>query len=129
LVILLLIGHCPGLRFAGFDHLGHSGRRVVGWLTFWLDNLCIGDLLWPGVGMIKAAGWAALDRWCRIWLRVGLPVTRVAEHSLEEPHDWVLRCRDDLMYLRRDQTRAVEEILGDLRANAERHLGVLHHLD
>ena len=33
------------------------------------------------------------------------------------------------MYLRRDQTRAVEEILGDLRADPERHLGVLHHLD
>ena len=33
------------------------------------------------------------------------------------------------MYLRRDQTCAVEEILGDLGAVSEGHLGVLHHLD
>ena len=33
------------------------------------------------------------------------------------------------MYLRRDQTCAVEEILGDLGADSEGHLGVLHHLD
>ena len=33
------------------------------------------------------------------------------------------------MDLRRDQTRAVEEILGDLRADPERHLPVLHHSD
>ena len=32
------------------------------------------------------------------------------------------------MDLRRDQTRAVEEILADLRADPERHLPVLHHL-
>jgi hypothetical protein len=31
------------------------------------------------------------------------------------------------MDLRRDQTCAVEEILGDLRADPEWHLGVLHH--
>jgi hypothetical protein len=47
----------------------------------------------------------------------------------EEPHDWVLRHRDDLVDLRRDQTRAVEEILGDLGADSERHFGVLHHPD
>jgi hypothetical protein len=33
------------------------------------------------------------------------------------------------VHLRRDQTGAVEEILSDLRADPERHLGVLHHLD
>jgi hypothetical protein len=33
------------------------------------------------------------------------------------------------MDLRRDQTRAVEEILGDLCTDPERHVGVLHHLD
>jgi hypothetical protein len=31
--------------------------------------------------------------------------------------------------LRRGQTCAVEQILGDLRADPERHLGVLHHPD
>jgi hypothetical protein len=33
------------------------------------------------------------------------------------------------MYLCRDQTCAVEEVLGDLCADPERHLGVLHHPD
>jgi hypothetical protein len=47
----------------------------------------------------------------------------------KEPHDRVLCRRDDLMDLGRDQTCAVEEILGDLRADPERHLGVLHHSD
>ena len=66
------MSHSPAFRSnaPALDHLCDSGRGVVGWLTFWLDDLCFQDFLWLGVVMIKAAGCVALDRWRRIWLRV-----------------------------------------------------------
>jgi hypothetical protein len=102
---------------ASFDHLYDPRRRVVGCLTFWLDDLGLDDLLRLGVVTITAARRVALDRWRRIWLRLDTQLLGVAERPLEEPYDRVLRRRNDLMYLRRDQTRAVEEILGDLGAD------------
>jgi hypothetical protein len=78
-------------------------------------------LVWLGVVMIKVAGCVALDRWR--W--VLLPVAGVAEGILEEPHDRVLGRRDDLVDLRRDQTCAVQEVLGDLGSYAVRHLRVV----
>src|SRR5512133_513849 len=78
--------------------------------------------------MIKVVGCVAFDRWRRIWLRVLLPVVWVAE-PLEEPHDRVLGRRNDLVDLRRDQTCAVEEVLGDLGPHAVRHLRVVQPLE
>ena len=43
---------------AALDHLCHSGRRVVGWLTFWFDNLSLDKL---GVGVDDSL----LDGWLR----------------------------------------------------------------
>jgi hypothetical protein len=40
---------------AALDHLGGSGRRVVGWLTFWLGDLSLDDLLRLGVGVERLA--------------------------------------------------------------------------
>jgi hypothetical protein len=127
LVILLLVGQRPGLRSNAPALIisANPGRRVICWLTFWLDNLSLDVLVWPGVVMIKDPGCVALD----LWQWVLLPVARVAEGILEEPDDRVLGRRDDLVDLRRDQTRAVKGILGDLRADPERHFGVLHHSD
>ena len=59
---------------AAFDHLCHPGRRVVGWFTFWLDNLSLDKL---GVGVDHSL----VDGWPRPVL---LPVVWVAERLLQE---------------------------------------------
>ena len=51
----------PYGRTRRLDHLCHPGRRVVGWLTFWLDNLGLDDLLRLGVVTINRC-WSGSSR-------------------------------------------------------------------
>jgi hypothetical protein len=41
---------CLPVERASLDHLCDPWRRTVGWLTFWLDDLCFRDFRWLGVG-------------------------------------------------------------------------------
>ena len=106
-MILLLIGHCPRLRSNApllIISATRGGVSLAGSASGPPDDLL--RLAW-----VWAVEHSPVDGWLR---RVLLPVFRVAEGILEEPHDRVLRHGNDLMYLRRDQAGAVEEILGDL---------------
>ena len=125
-MILLLIGHCPGLRSKAPALIISAIRGGVSLAGSPSGSTISASTISSGSPGIWAVEHSILDGWLR---RVLLPVARVAERLFEEPHDRVLRRRDDLVDLRRDQTCAVEEILGDLRADPERHLGVLHHPD
>jgi hypothetical protein len=109
---------------AGPDHLGHSGRRVVGWLTFWLGDLSLDDLL-QLVGEVRAVDDSLLDGWLSGF---SSQFFGSLKGSSKNRNDRVLRGWDDLVDLRRDQTRAVEDIVGDLGPHPVRHLRVVQPL-